>query len=463
MGQMLWDGYGKTTTGASVVSFELTKHLCRFYECDMIFETSDRRKIGEIKETSSGFRTRYISRPDGIWKFDESFLRNYDLIHIYGNVPIFAYRAFTRSFIPHCLTLHSAISMLNWIGLASAFYIHKHDVITLASRCLFEALTKYWKFSPTIIPYGVNTDFFKPANKKKCRSSLGIPKDKTVIGYLGRLAKFNPVIAYRIFKQVKNNVKRKDLLLLVAGGTKKIKPVRVKDDFIFLGYLEKAKVPDFLNSCDIFLNPVTGLREGFGLNIIEAMSCGLPIVSTYWNGYTDTITSEEGFLTRTCWKNGDVFINLKDLSLACSQLVENKALREEMGKKARKRVIKYYTWDLCVKNYKTIFDELINQKTLKEIPYQNAPAEVNIKTKLKEKTLSLEALLKNPNFGLDFKVLHERFVSNSQIIGSDWERYVCVDNIVNLPKYKKHMKGELEKLKTKFKTFFPKFVKVLET
>ncbi|HIE18691.1 TPA: glycosyltransferase family 1 protein, partial [Candidatus Bathyarchaeota archaeon] len=394
MGWTLWDGRDKTPNGAAVVTYELTKRLSKYFDCDMIFETSDREKAGKVEETSEGFQKRFIHRMREPWLLDEEFLRDYDMIHIWDSFPIFTYRAFTRRILPHCYTLHSAVSMMNWIGLASAFYIPEYDLITLGSRCLADALNRFWNTPVSIIPYGVDIDFFKPMDKNDCRESLKIPRDSIVLGYLGRISKLDINLAYDTLRKVKKRLCREDIIFVAAGGRrKKVKPVRVKDDFIYLGYLERYELPFFLNSCDIFFNPAVGAREGFGLTVIEAMSCGLPIVTASWNGYSETVSPNTGFRARTCWKNGDVWINQEDLVSACMELVRNEDLREEMGKRARRRAEKYYCWERCVEKYRLSFLNLMRRTSPEKFQSRLQPDEITIRMKGKEILISIREAL----------------------------------------------------------------------
>jgi len=462
MGWTLWDGRGTAPTGGSVVTYELTRRLSRHFDCEMVFETSDEEKVGRTVETDGGFAKRYVPRARGPWRLGEDFLRRYDLIHIWSWPPVYTYRAFTKAFVPHCHTLHSAASMMDWARPASAFFNPGHDAVALASRCLAEALNRFWEVPVDVIPFAADHEFFRPMGKEECREALHVPADRLVLGYLGRVPKLDLALAHDTVRGVAEATGRRDLLLLVAGGSRKVDPLYVRDDLLYLGRLDNPDVPVMLNCCDVFLNPVAGAQEGFGLTVVEAMACGLPVVTTSWDGYRDTVAEGTGFLARTCWRGGDVWINRDDLVRACARLAEDEGLRAEMGRRARRRVEESYTWERCVQAFRRLFLEQIQKGPPERTPYGEAPGKIATVIDGKTRFYSLEEAMKRPaELRLDFHGLYEGFVSEGRMEGGGWRRFLCRDNILNLPKYQRSMKEALQREERRLDARFPRLVRAL--
>jgi colanic acid/amylovoran biosynthesis glycosyltransferase len=104
----------------------------------------------------------------------------------------------------------------------------------------------------------------------------------------------------------------------------------------FWGALPHNEVKNFMNDADIFiLNSRTGENgdmEGMPNAILEAMSMGLPVVSTYHAGIPEVITTDvDGLL-----------VNEKDnnaLELALERLINDASLRDRIGEAAKKRIL----------------------------------------------------------------------------------------------------------------------------
>jgi glycosyltransferase involved in cell wall biosynthesis len=109
-----------------------------------------------------------------------------------------------------------------------------------------------------------------------------------------------------------------------------------KDRFEFLGYVEKSKLIELYQNATIFVLP--SHYEGLPTTLLEAMSCGLPVVATAVSGNLDVLESK---------KNG-ILVPIKSpekMAEAVSSLLDDENLRIRLGIAARKTIEERYTWD----------------------------------------------------------------------------------------------------------------------
>ena len=101
---------------------------------------------------------------------------------------------------------------------------------------------------------------------------------------------------------------------------------------------------------DIFL--LTSYKEGLPNAIMEAMSLGIPVVSTNVGGVKELIRhNETGFLAPSNDLNG--------LVKYCSQLIKSSSLRKEIGEKGRSFINNNYSSEKMVDEFKQIFNNFI--------------------------------------------------------------------------------------------------------
>lgn len=99
----------------------------------------------------------------------------------------------------------------------------------------------------------------------------------------------------------------------------------------------RQELVDLYYGADIFVFPPV-CNHGFGLPPVEAMAAGVPVVATRSGGVVETVKDREtGVLVD---KN-----DARGLALAMLKLLRHDALREAMGRAARRRALEHYTWD----------------------------------------------------------------------------------------------------------------------
>lgn len=132
---------------------------------------------------------------------------------------------------------------------------------------------------------------------------------------------------------------------------KKIKNLNLENVIKLKGVTKNIK--DKYLSSSIYI--MSSRFEGFGMVLIEAMSCGLPVISFDCPcGPKDIIeNNEDGFICK--------FNNIEDMAQKLIYLIENKEIRKRMGAKARENSLKF-TKEKIIKEWKKIFETLKRKK-----------------------------------------------------------------------------------------------------
>ena len=124
----------------------------------------------------------------------------------------------------------------------------------------------------------------------------------------------------------------------------------LEEKVFFLGWVGSEKKDSLFKNSDIYVLPSYG--EGMPMSIIEAMSYGLPIVSTWVGGIPELVRDKEtGFLIQP----GD-WDGLLD---KIETLITDTDLRIQMGKSARQRIKDYYNLDFNIKKIDLLYQKLL--------------------------------------------------------------------------------------------------------
>jgi glycosyltransferase involved in cell wall biosynthesis len=152
------------------------------------------------------------------------------------------------------------------------------------------------------IPYGIDTDLFKPSDRVKARETARIPQDKFVVGMVAMNKGYPPRKAFyqniAAFKQLHDKHRDTVLYMHTADGTRpngesidlvtycKSLGLKIGEDVMFadqysyvLGYPDEAMVTLY-NCMDVHL--LVSMGEGFGMPQLEAQACGVPVICGDW-------------------------------------------------------------------------------------------------------------------------------------------------------------------------------------
>jgi len=202
--------------------------------------------------------------------------------------------------------------------------------------------------------WGADFDKFKPMDKEKAKRILGINENKKALLYVGDLYKF-PKRADLVLESFKRIRKERDIELLLVGADEK-DPLYDRASKMggvrIVGVLPHDKMPLIYNAADAYILPVfwPGMPRntmGLGAAVIEALACGVPVVSTTLVDFPKEDVSLVGEIP----KNED------DVPNCILKVLDN----PNKYKKCREIVKKYYDLQKIIKNTIRVYDELFDK------------------------------------------------------------------------------------------------------
>ena len=224
-------------------------------------------------------------------------------------------------------------------------------------------LLQYYKVKEAkirVIHNGVNVDKFKPAvDKLKAKIELGFnPEDKAILS-VGRLyARKGLFTLIESMAMVKRKFKNAKFIIAGKGLSNEMKKLvryatklEVKDHIVFTGYFPDKKLPKLYQAADIFA--FFTFYENLPFAVLEAMSTGLPVVTTTVGGIPEMIDSgKNGFLVEPA--------NSRALANRILYYLEHPEVASEMGLLARETVENHFDWRLIVKKVVKVYDEALS-------------------------------------------------------------------------------------------------------
>lgn len=223
----------------------------------------------------------------------------------------------------------------------------------------------------TYIPYSLNTEIFKPMDKKKMRKKFGLPEDGFIFGMVAANKDMPPRKSFQevldAFKMFLEKHPDAYLYLNVPMGNSGGFPILEYTKFIGIANrvfhnldyniffkFDKSAVAEIINCFDVSLNPA--ISEGFGMNVVEAQSCGIPIIANDFTAMSELIIDgETGWKTKVVHKRFThmlSYIGEPDTQDLYEKMeLSYVADRVKMGKAGRKWVQENYDTKVVFRDY----------------------------------------------------------------------------------------------------------------
>lgn len=211
------------------------------------------------------------------------------------------------------------------------------------------------KFS--VVHYGVDDRFQRHGKSEVLIRRYGL-ENKTVVLFLGGLkSRKNLFGLLDIWREVAREEAGARLVVAGSGpllGRLQRHAVRlgVGRQVIFPGYVPEQEKVDYYNLADVLLFPSS--MEGFGLTVVEAMSCELPVVVSNRGSLPELVTDGEGgFLCDPS--------DRESLVRKVLLLLSDPALRRKFGAANRQRVDRLFRWNQCAAATARVYEEVLDE------------------------------------------------------------------------------------------------------
>jgi glycosyltransferase involved in cell wall biosynthesis len=186
------------------------------------------------------------------------------------------------------------------------------------------------------------------------------PQKTHVLLFLGRLGENKGI--YHLLEAIALLRPHFPALRLLAGGDGELERVAARAKALgiaeaveILGWVTGEQKDKLLSAATVYVLP--SRNEGLPMSVLEAMSWGLPVITTPVGGIPEAVThGVEGFLVQP----GDAL----ELAEAISKLLVDPELRERMGIAARARIEKQFTAEVIVPQLEALYRELGAQPRL---------------------------------------------------------------------------------------------------
>ena len=291
---------------------------------------------------------------------------------------------------PDVVHLHSGIA---WLGLGArvvlpraAFVLEVHDapgsgrhgqltdrlegwwvrylgaIAVCHSTAVEDDVRRIWKVDDGSVerfPLGVDTELFRPrtdAERRSCRRSLGIAEDAHVVVAVGRLApskRFGDAIDVVAANATGSTPVH---LVVVGGGVDDPRAAALTDRAAALGVERLVHVigshfgdalAEAIGAADVLLSPSE--YEGFGLAVVEAMSCGIPVIATKVGGVNDLLVDDET----------GIFVDVGDTATMAAELrslLDDRVRCAQMGALARIRALTEFEINRTTDAFLALYD-----------------------------------------------------------------------------------------------------------
>jgi glycosyltransferase involved in cell wall biosynthesis len=217
-----------------------------------------------------------------------------------------------------CIVAHGDDSVAPWhLDKGRAHFENVAGVVAVSKRNTHFCSDKFRINADkvSVFPNGVDHRLFYPRDRISTRANLNLPLDAKIIAFVGHfIERKGPDRVLAAIETLD-----KVFAILIGEG-----PIKLSSDrLLFSGVVGHDRLPDYLSAADLFVLPTTG--EGSCNAILEAMACGIPVISSKGDFNDDILTPEVSIRVDP--------MNIREIRLAVEELLDDPCRRRRMAER----------------------------------------------------------------------------------------------------------------------------------
>ncbi|QYK00272.1 glycosyltransferase [Shewanella psychrotolerans] len=208
-----------------------------------------------------------------------------------------------------------------------------------------------------ITPFGVNTDLFKPLPDIRRENGQ---RSKVVIGTVKSLKHIYGIdVLLHAFERLVKQTPECDFELQIYGEgveadslTELAAQLGINNQVVFGGFVPNTEVPQILNQLDLYV--ALSRSESFGVAVLEASSCELPVLVSNADGLCEVVSN----------RSTGLIVPIDDVTsttAALKELAMDPSKRRLYGLKGRKNVVEKYSETACIETMIAAYKQVIER------------------------------------------------------------------------------------------------------
>ncbi|MEO1298491.1 MAG: glycosyltransferase family 4 protein [Cyanobacteria bacterium J06636_16] len=218
------------------------------------------------------------------------------------------------------------------------------------------------RFRIEVIHNALDTQKFKPINKRVAREILGLPLDKKLVLFGAISAVTDKRKGFAYVQAATRNLANRGFCdnteLVVFGSSEPDNPPELRLTTTYLGKLsDDVTLALTYSAADVTVVP--SIQEAFGKTAIESLACGTPVVSFDSTGLKDIIDHKENGYRAACFSADDLANGI-----AWILANDNDHTKEKLAQNSRNKVEKSFSLEVQAARYGHLYQELLTEKPL---------------------------------------------------------------------------------------------------